>query len=167
MENKTVYTYDLLLKFQLAYSANARRRVLIPFVLLIASVASLVVDSLDKSFSSMLIWANGGCFLAAASAFIILFKSRKSKMGQLIEKEPRETPDKVMEYKFEEDHITVICTSKYVNSETAIKYDYVSSVTKIDDNSFYFTIKNNMNYILYDENGISELFSHLLYKTNR
>ena len=86
-------------------------------------------------------------------------------MQQAVKKSIEENQNKITEYQFEEDFITVNQTSEFVQSNSKIAYSYISKVEKMDDNSFYFATKGNLFYVLYDEQGIEKHFLFMCEKT--
>lgn len=160
MNNKTTYTYELLLKMNLFHTSKWRRNGSI-YVLLtgLFGIGLIIADILLENFHTLY----GGIFFLTLSLVVIfaLIKNRKSKLSEAVKKQIRENPNKTMEYQFEDDYIIVNQTSDNVQSNTRIEYSYISQVVKMDETSFYFVTKNPLFYVLYDEKGIAELFTYI------
>ena len=166
MKNTTVYTHDLLLKFNLAYVARWKKNTRIYTILTaIAGIILVAADILVEQYHTAYVGAFA--FLLCMTGFLSLLKSSKAKLSEKVAKELRDCPNKRIEYSFEEDFLIVNLTSAYIQSGTRICYSYITQVTKIDDHSFYFLTKNNFSYVVCDENGVSELFSYLRDKRSR
>ncbi len=160
MNNKTTYTYELLLKMNLFHTAKWRRNSSIYALLTgLLSIGLIIADFLLENFHTLY----AGMFFLALSLVVILalIKNRKSKLSEAVKKQIQENPNKTIEYQFEDDHIMVNQTSDNVQSNTRIEYSYISKVVKMDETSFYFVTKNPLFYVLYDEKGIAELFTYV------
>ena len=164
MENKTIYTYDLLLKMNLMSVAKSRQKISRAFIVcIIVSVVTLLLFIFNKSYILMFLC---GFYIAISLFFLVsLSTNRKKKLQQAVKKSIEENQNKITEYQFEEDCITVNQTSEFVQSNYKIAYSYISKVEKMDDNSFYFSTKGNLYYVLYDEQGIEKYFLFMCEKT--
>ena len=165
MKNKTVYSYELLLKVNIAYTRKARRNALIYFLITFVAGVGLILGCIFENCLTSMTMYVGVFFLALSyTSFRAFLFSRKSKIQKSVKLNIDENPNKILEYQFEDDYITIIQTSKYVQSETRIAYSYITTTVKNDNNSFYFVTKNNLFYVLEDEHSIDECFSYLCNK---
>ncbi len=160
MKNKTTYTYELLLKMNLFHTARGRRNCLIYFfVMSTLSIGLIIADLLIENFHTLYV----GMFFLALSLVMIfaVIGNRKEKIAETIKKQIQDNPNKVIEYYFDEDYITITQTSTYVQSEVRTAYSYIAKIAKIDETSFYFVTKNNLFYVLEDEQNIDQFLSYL------
>ena len=124
MNNKTTYTYELLLKMNLFHTAKWRRNSSIYALLTgLLSIGLTIADFLLENFHTLY----AGMFFLALSLVVIfaLIKNRKSKLSEAVKKQIQENPNKTIEYQFGEDYITVNQTSAKVESNTRIDYSYI------------------------------------------
>ncbi len=164
MKNTTNYTYDLLLKMYLIHTEKARHNALIrSAVMFVAGVGSFFVGFFNESLVSIVYI---GVFFLGVS-IMVLYSNRKTKIQQAVRKSIQENPNKINVYQFEDDCVIVNQTSDNIKANFSIEYSYITKVVKMDDFSFYFITKNFMFYVLYDENGIAELFSYVSSKTKQ
>ncbi len=162
MKNKTFYSYELLTKMNIKHTKKVRRNTLIySLVTLVASVGLIIGCVLKDCLDSMTMYV--GVFFLAMSfiSFCAFSANRKKKLQQAIKKSVDENPNKIMEYQFEENFITINQTSDKVQSNTRIEYSYINRVERIDDTSFYFVTKNNVFYVVEDEQNIDESILYL------
>ncbi|MBQ8350652.1 MAG: hypothetical protein IJY20_01230 [Clostridia bacterium] len=139
MNNRTIYTHDLLLKMNWRHSARARRNaILYAFLTLIPALVMFIVDFAGKNVPFSF-----AVFLLTCSliAFWALFRSRKAKIAQALEKQMRSNPGKIVSYRFEENHVLIDVTSMLAQSSYSFAYAYISDIIKIDEQSFYFYTK--------------------------
>ncbi len=163
MKNTTNCTYDLMLKVNLFITRKQRRFNLIYFLITAVLGVGLILADL---LSEQAVTADAGIFFLIFSvvAAIALLKQRKSKWGQAVQKSIDDNPNKKQEYQFEDNAITVIQESDKVQSTTKIDYSYIASVVMVDSNTCYFLTKGNIYYILYDEQGINDIYDYLCAK---
>ena len=163
MNNKTTYTYELLLKMNLFHTAKWRRNSLIYALLTgLLSIGLTIADFLLENFHTLY----AGMFFLALSLVVIfaLIKNRKSKLSEAVKKQIQENPNITTEYQFGEDYITVNQTSAKIECNTRIDYSYILEAKKMDDTSFYFVTRNNLFYVVEDQQGTHKYFSFLLEK---
>ena len=166
MKNQTLYTYELLMKMNVAYiKKTLRNSRILSLIIFVGSVGLIVGCILDDALASMTMYT-GVFFLSLALTFMAIFmKNRKSKISEAVKKQLQENPNKTVEFQFEEDYLIINVMSDKVQSNTRIEYSYISQVEKIDDTSFYFFTKGNLIYVLEDEQGIDECFTYFCNKT--
>ena len=163
MNNKTTYTHELLLKMNLIHTAKMRRNVLV-YALLTGTlsvaliIADLLLENAHTCYAGMFFLS-----LALVSFFAVL-KNRKVKISEAVNKQIQENPNKTMEYQFGEDYITVNQTSAKIEFNTRIDYSYILEAKKMDDTSFYFVTRNNLFYVVEDQQDTHKYFSFLLEK---
>ena len=163
MNNKTTYTHELLLKMNLIHTAKWRRNSSIYALLTgLLSIGLTIADFLLENFHTLY----AGIFFLALSLVVIfaLIKNRKSKLSEAVKKQIQENPNKTIEYQFGEDYITVNQTSAKIECNTRIDYSYILEAKKMDDTSFYFVTRNNLFYVVEDQQGTHKYFSFLLEK---
>ena len=163
MKNTTNCTYDLMLKVNLFITRKQRRLNLIYFLITaILGVGLILADFLSEHAAT----ATAGMFFLICSvvAAIALHNQRKSKWEKVIRKSIDDNGDMKYEYQFEDDAITVIMESDKVQSTTKIDYSYIASVVMVDSTICYFLTKGNVYYILYDEQGINDIYDYLCAK---
>ncbi len=163
MTNTTVYTHDLLLKMRMHYLTKTRKTAWILFFLTGGfSVYCIVADLLSEYAHTL---PAGTFFLALTIIWIsILMQGRKAKLSKAVRIEMSGNPDTVIEFEFEQDCFKTRQTSKYTNGSACHSYDVFAKAVKMDENSCYLLTKQNQFYVLYDENGISELYDFVCAK---
>ena len=163
MNNQTTYTHDLLLKMNLIHTAKMRRNVLV-YTLLTGTLSAMLIIADLLLENAHTLYAGMFFLPLALVSFFAVLKNRKVKISEAVNKQIQENPNKTMEYQFGEDYITVNQTSVKVQSNTCIEYSYIIEAKKMDDTSFYFVTRNNLFYVVEDQQGADEYFSFLLEK---
>lgn len=160
MNNKTPYTYDLLLRVQLFQTAKLRRNTFVLVLIeLFVGIALILGDVFSENAHTD---TAGACFLLLAFVMFLVYRQySKARLGKMLRKLTDENPDKVTEYQFEEEYMVINVESANVRSSTQVKYSYISQATMIDHSTCYFITKNNMFYILYDETGIEKYLGEI------
>ena len=147
----------------LIHTAKWRRNSSI-YVLLtgLLSIGLTIADFLLENFHTLY----AGVFFLALSLVVVfvLIKNRKSKLSEAVKKQIQENPNITTEYQFGEDYITVNQTSAKIECNTRIDYSYILEAKKMDDTSFYFVTRNNLFYVVEDQQGTHKYFSFLLKK---
>ena len=160
MNNKTPYTYDLLLRVQLFQTAKLRRNTFVLVLIeLFVGIALILGDVFSENAHTD---TAGACFLLLAFVmFLVNRQYGKARLGKMLRKLTDENPDKVTEYHFEEEYMVINVESANFRSTTQMKYSYISQATMVDHCTCYFITKNNMFYILYDETGIEKYLGEI------
>lgn len=162
MKNRTIISYELSLKMNIAHIRNARRKALTYALLTLTIGVGLIVGCIVGNCMDSMTMYVGVFFLPfSLISFCVFFINRKKKLQQAVKKSIDENPNKIIEYQFEEDCIIVNLSSDKVQSNTRIEYSYINKVEKIDDTSFYFVTKNNIFYVLEEKTNIDEYISYL------
>ena len=166
IENKTVYTSDLLFRMQWLHLAGGRRKVLIlisvTFVLAIVLIVNGVL--VEHSPNEYI----GTFFLTADLILLcVLFQNRKSKIRRIADRNMRENPDKVLEYRFAEDHIAVNQMGARFRATYQIDYSYIGKTVKMDSKACYFIVRNNISFVVYEEQGIDTIYAYICSKTGQ
>ncbi|MBE6576821.1 MAG: hypothetical protein E7653_01620 [Ruminococcaceae bacterium] len=163
MNNKTTYSFELLLKLNLFISKNKKRRLALTAILeILLGIVFLAATYITQDIVDPVLVFFGIAFLATAFICITaLVKSRKNAVSAQVSKQLQENSAISIEYEFDDEHISVDFHSEQVQTNSKIKYSYVSSVEKIDNKTCYFLAKNGTYYLIYDEQGIDGYFSHI------
>lgn len=166
MTNTTVYTHELLLKMKM-HCLKKNRRIawflffLIGGISICYIIADLVFEHVHSIPAAMF-------FLAFALLFgLIAIQNRKSGLSKAVSKEMAGNPDTVIEFQFDQDCLRTKQTSKYTTGGACHSYEFFAKAEKMDDNSFYLLTKQNQFYVLYDPNGIGELYDFVCGKINK
>lgn len=166
MTNTTVYTHDLILKMRRNYTKKSRRMAWFMFIFAGGlSIYGIVYDLVSEHahtipagmffFALMLIW------------LMVLIQGGKRSLSKAVSKEMAGNPDTVIEYQFDQDCLRTKQTSKYTTGSACHSYEFFAKAEKMDDNSFYLLTKQNHFYVLYDPNGIGELYDFVCGKINK
>ncbi len=163
MNNKTEYTFDLLLKLNLCITKNKKRRNVIPAILAsLFGIVFLAVTFITEDIVDPVLIFFGLVFLATAFLYIvILIKTRKSVVSENVSKQLHDNPSMSIEYRFDDEHINAEIRSEQVETDSKIKYSYVSAVEKIDNKTCYFLTKNGSYYLIYDEQSVDSYYSYI------
>lgn len=163
MNNKTDYTFDLLLKLELFATKRKKQKFFIEAIVsLLAAVLFLAATYFtNDSWDPLFIVCGLMSFSIALISTFTLIKSRKNVIAQGIGKLIHDNPRKRIEYQFGEEYIQADVYSDQEQSSSKIKYSYVSEVKKIDDQTCFFITKGFKYYIIHDEYGIDGYFSYI------
>lgn len=163
MTNTTVYTHELLLKMKMHYQRISRKTVWFMFIFTGGlSIYNVVTDLVFEHVHSI---PAAMFFLPIALLFgLVAIQNRKSALSKAVSKEMAGNPDTVIEFQFEQDFVKTKQTSKYTTGSACYSYDFFAKAEKMDDNSFYLLTKQNQFYVLYDPNGIGELYDFICEK---
>ena len=163
MTNTTAYTHELLLKMKMHYLKKSRRMTCFMFIFAGGlSIYNVVTDLVFEHVHSI---PAAMFFLAYALLFgLVAIQNRKSALSKAVSKEMAGNPDTVIEFQFEQDFVKTKQTSKYTTGSACYSYDFFAKAEKMDDNSFYLLTKQNQFYVLYDPNGIGELYDFICEK---
>ncbi len=166
MTNTTAYTHDLILKMRRNYTKKSRRMAWFMFIFAGGlSIYSIVYDLVSEHAHTI---PAGMFFLAFALLFfLVAIQNRKSGLSKAVSKEMAGNPDTVIEYQFDQDCLRTKQTSKYTTGSACHSYEFFAKAEKMDDNSFYLLTKQNQFYVLYDPNGIGELYDFVCGKINK
>ena len=136
-------------------------------VMILFALLSIKFNNIFYSLLSAIIvfFIAGMFFLAFALLFfLIAIQNRKSGLSKAVSKEMDGNPDTVIEYQFDQDCLRTKQTSKYTTGGACHSYEFFAKAEKMDDNSFYLLTKQNQFYVLYDPNGIGELYDFVCSK---
>ena len=166
MTNTTVYTHDLILKMRRNYTKKSRRMAWFMFIFAGGlSIYGIVYDLVSEHAHTI---PAGMFFLAFALLFfLVAIQNRKSGLSKAVSKEMAGNPDTVIEYQFDQDCLRTKQTSKYSTGSACYSYEIFAKAEKMDENSFYLLTKQNQYYVLYDPNGIGELYEFVCGKINK
>ena len=166
MTNTTVYTHELLLKMKMHYLKKSRRMTC--FMFIFAGGLSIYNVVTDLVFEHVHTIPAAMFFLPIALIFgFVAIQDRKSALSKAVSKEMAGNPDTVIEFQFEQDFVKTKQTSKYTTGGACHSYEFFAKAEKMDDNSFYLLTKQNQFYVLYDPNGIGELYDFVCGKINK
>ena len=165
MENKTVYTFDLTLKLNVAITASTRKLFWVITVLLGLVTAWNIYDDLSVGSTASY------CMTALLLALFILFLAwdvlwSKWRLARFLRKQVTEDADPVLCYSFEEACILVERMDESCRVHDEMKYSIVHTIGKMDEQSCYIKTVFNTYYILHEESGIDPLCQFLVEKTH-
>ncbi len=166
MTNTTVYTHELLLKMKMHRLKKSRRIAWLLFFLIGGiSIYYIIADLVSEHVHSI----PAAMFLLAYALLLglVAIQNRKSKLSKAVSKEMAGNPDTVIEFQFDQDCLRTKQTSKYTTGSACHSYEFFAKAEKMDDNSFYLITKQNQFYVLYDPNGIGELYDLVCGKINK
>ncbi len=166
MTNTTVYTHDLILKMKRNFTKKSRRMAWFMFIFTGGlSIYGIVYDLVFEHAHTMPV----GMFFFALMLFwlMILIQSGKRRLSKAVSKEMDGNPDTVIEFQFDQDCLRTKQTSKYTTGGACHSYEFFAKAVKMDNNSFYLLTKQNQFYVLYDPNGIGELYDFVCGKINK
>lgn len=166
MINRTVYTYELLLKLNMVRSAKTRRIIWGYFWVTLALGVGLVVGCvIADALASLTMYVGVFMLTVALLMFCLALANRRAKIELAVKKDLADSPNRILAYVLNQDCISVDMLSDNVQMSVRMAYSYVSAVKRMDQTSLYFVTKNNHFYVMCDEEGIDALFSFLCEKT--
>lgn len=160
MTNTTVHTKELLVKVNMHHMA-ATRKMMWGLLVLSGSLSAFLIlgDLFIESFHTLY----AGCFflpLALISAFVLRQYSRE-KVTVKVQKQLNDNPYAAATYCFEQDHFTVELKGKYRQIYEHVDYVMLEKIEKPDDQTMYITISAALCYVIYEPNGIEEIYKFL------
>lgn len=164
MKNKTVYTYDLLLKLNITLTAGPRKLLLVVGLLSAAFSAWNLADAIGERSLKDACFATLGVSLCLLLLVYGLVWS-KWHIGKLVRKAADLEPDPTVFFDFDEDLIRGERVSKEAHLFSETSYAAIESIGLLDDKSCYVKLKTDSYFILREEEGILPLCHFLVGKT--
>ena len=164
MQNKTVYTYDLLLKLNLTLTAGPRKLFLVIGLLSAAFSAWNLADAIkERSLTDACFAVLGVSLCLLLLVYGIIWS--KWHIEKMVRKAVALDPDPTVSFDFGETLIYTERVSRdaHLFSETA--YTVIESIGLLDGKSCYVKLKTNSYLILREEEGILPLCRFLVDKT--
>lgn len=164
MQNKTVYTYDLLLKLNLIITVKVRKGLMIISFLSAVFAALNLADGireknrLDACLGTM-------CVALCLMCLVYSVIWSKGNVKKMLRKAAALDPDPTVIFDFEEECVRSerISLNAHLFSETA--YCTIESIGLMDDTSCYVKLKTGSYLILQEKQGILPLCCFLVGKT--
>lgn len=164
MQNKTVYTYELLLKLNLTVTATVRKGFVIVALLAAVFAAWNLTDGIrEKSRVDAYI----GTACAALSLMMLVYSViwSKGNLKKMLRKAAALDPDPTVIFDFGEECIRSERVSRDAHLFSETSYSAIESIGLMDDTSCYVKLKTGSYRILQEEEGILPLCRLLVGKT--
>lgn len=165
MENKTVYTSDLMVEYNYIATRKMRNAGLICSIISAIFIVGLITCSYifdDYFFIFMISYVLLAIILIFA--WSVYRSTTKSGLRKNIEKQVQGNAEIVNYYKFEEQGFTVKSVTAGSESFASVEYSFIKKIEKISDRVMYLHNNQNQVYIVQDKQGIDCLYEYVCEK---